>query len=89
MGDARIAARFGKGPHISWVYHVPGMTKNWLSLSHITERGRLLWTRIKVFNKVSGRCSPVMEGKRMQSVYIMSAERAYVERTRRNETQDL
>ncbi|KAF7836005.1 Retrovirus-related Pol polyprotein from transposon TNT 1-94 [Senna tora] len=33
--------------------------------------------------------APIMEGRRVESVYVMSAQEAYVDKTRKNETADL
>ncbi|CAL8997356.1 unnamed protein product [Prunus brigantina] len=74
------------------VYHVPGMKKNLLSVAQLTSSGHyvLFGPRdVKVYRdlKISG--MPTMEGRRLESVYVMSAESAYVDKTRKNETADL
>ncbi|KAL5769820.1 hypothetical protein ACOSP7_013974 [Xanthoceras sorbifolium] len=74
------------------VYHVPGMKKNLLSVAQFTSSGHYVLfgpQDVKVFRdlKISGK--PTMEGRRLESVYVMSAESAYVNKTRRNETADL
>ncbi|KAG8495890.1 hypothetical protein CXB51_007509 [Gossypium anomalum] len=44
---------------------------------------------VKVFENVKVSGTPTMEGKRMESVYVMSVETAYVDKTKKNETTDL
>nr|CAD1822543.1 unnamed protein product [Ananas comosus var. bracteatus] len=74
------------------VYHVPGMKKNLLSVSQLTASGNYVVfgpQDVKVFRslKISG--IQIMEGKKVESIYVMSAESAYVEKTRKSETVDL
>ncbi|KAK4434384.1 hypothetical protein Salat_0601200 [Sesamum alatum] len=44
---------------------------------------------VKIYSNVEILSEPVMMGQRMESVYLMSAETAYVDKARRNETADL
>ena len=44
---------------------------------------------VKVYRDLKISETPTMEGKRLESVYVMSAESAYVDKARRNETTDL
>ncbi|KAE8708930.1 hypothetical protein F3Y22_tig00110332pilonHSYRG00561 [Hibiscus syriacus] len=44
---------------------------------------------VKVYRDVKISETPTMEGRRLESIYVMSAESAYVDRTRKNETSDL
>ncbi|KAE8724129.1 hypothetical protein F3Y22_tig00010869pilonHSYRG00008 [Hibiscus syriacus] len=44
---------------------------------------------VKVYRDVKITETPTMEGRRLESIYVMSAESAYVDRTRKNETSDL
>ncbi|KAM1055282.1 hypothetical protein FF1_028852 [Malus domestica] len=44
---------------------------------------------VKVYRDLKISEIPTMEGRRLESVYVMSAESAYVDRTRKNETSDL
>ena len=74
------------------VYHVPGMKKNLLSVPQLTSLGNyvLFGPRdVKVYRHLKILGTPTMEGRRLQSVYVMSAETAYVDKTRKNETTDL
>ena len=74
------------------VYHVPGMKKNLLSVAQLTLSGHyvLFGPRdVKVYRDLKISETPIMEGQRLESVYVMSAESAYVDRTRKNETTDL
>uniref|UniRef100_A0A2N9I9Z4 Kinesin motor domain-containing protein n=1 Tax=Fagus sylvatica TaxID=28930 RepID=A0A2N9I9Z4_FAGSY len=74
------------------VYHVPGVKKNLLSVAQLADSGN--WVLfgpkdVKVYKEIVVIGTPTMEGQRMESVYVMSAESAYVDKTRKNETVDL
>ncbi|KAE8655616.1 hypothetical protein F3Y22_tig00117021pilonHSYRG00028 [Hibiscus syriacus] len=74
------------------VYHVPGMKKNLLSVAQLTSSGHYVLfgpQDVKVYRDVKITETPTMEGRRLESIYVMSAESAYVDRTRKNETSDL
>ncbi|KAF7823800.1 Retrovirus-related Pol polyprotein from transposon TNT 1-94 [Senna tora] len=44
---------------------------------------------VKVYRDLKNLEEPVMKGRKSESVYVMSADSAYVDKTRRNETIDL
>ena len=44
---------------------------------------------VKVYEDLKITGTPTMEGRRLESVYVMSVEFAYVDRTRKSETVDL
>ena len=74
------------------VFYVPGMKKNLMTISQLTSVGNFVVfgpNDVKVYHnfKVSG--TPLIEGRRMDFIYVMSAETAYVNKTRKNETVDL
>ncbi|KAE8669328.1 tir-nbs resistance protein [Hibiscus syriacus] len=74
------------------VYHVPGMKKNLLSVAQLTSSGHYVLfgpQDVKVYRDVKISETPTIEGQRLESIYVMSAESAYVDRTRKNETSDL
>ena len=74
------------------VYHVPGLKKNLLSVLQLTVEGKYMLfgpEGVAIFRKLKVIGTPIMEGRRRQSVYVLSAESAYVDKTRRNETGDL
>jgi hypothetical protein len=74
------------------VYHVPGMKKNLLSVAQLTLSGHYVLfgpQDVKVYRDLKISETPIMEGQRLESVYVMSAESAYVDKTRKNETTDL
>uniref|UniRef100_A0A2N9H8C5 GAG-pre-integrase domain-containing protein n=1 Tax=Fagus sylvatica TaxID=28930 RepID=A0A2N9H8C5_FAGSY len=74
------------------VYHVPGMKKNLLSVAQLTLSGHYVLfgpQDVKVYRDLKISETPIMEGQRLESVYVMSAESAYVDKTRKNETVDL
>ncbi|KAE8734204.1 PLAC8 family protein [Hibiscus syriacus] len=69
-----------------------GMKKNLLSVAQLTSSGRYVLfgpKDMKVYRDVKISERPTMEGRRLESIYVMSAESAYVDRTRKNETSDL
>lgn len=74
------------------VYHVPGIKKNLLSVSQITSTGNYVLfgpEDVKVYQDVKISGKPKMERRKVESVYVLSAESAYVDITRKNETADL
>jgi hypothetical protein len=74
------------------VFHVPGMKKNLMSVAQLTSSGQYVLfgpQDVKVYRDLEVHGDPVMMGQRMESVYVMSAETAYVDKARRNETADL
>ncbi|KAH1074467.1 hypothetical protein J1N35_026795 [Gossypium stocksii] len=69
-----------------------GMKKNLLFVAQLTSAGHHVWFSpqgVKVFKNVKVSGTPTMEGKRMESVYVMSTETTYVNKTKKNETIDL
>ena len=78
--------------HLQNVYYVPGMKKNLLSVSQITKSGRYVVfgpEDVKIYDKLKIIREPMLKGRHLESIYVMSAESAYVEKTRKNETVDL
>nr|TKS00816.1 hypothetical protein D5086_0000179600 [Populus alba] len=74
------------------VYHVPGMKKNLLSVSQLTSaRHYVLFgpQDVRVYHNLEVTEEPLMKGQRRESVYVMSVETAYIDKTRKNETPDL
>jgi len=74
------------------VYHVPGMKKNLLSVSQLTSAGHYVLfgpQDVRVYHNLEVTEEPLMKGQRRESVYVMSAETAYIDKTRKNETPDL
>lgn len=74
------------------VYHVPGMKKNLLSVAQLTFSGHFVLfgpQDARIFHDLEIKEEPTMKGERLNSVYVMSAETAYIDKTRKNETADL
>ena len=74
------------------VYHVPGIKKNLLSVSQLTTSGKYVLfgpEDVKVYEDIKITGKPIIEERRVYSVYVLSAESAYVDKTRKNETTDL
>uniref|UniRef100_A0A2N9HGS9 GAG-pre-integrase domain-containing protein n=1 Tax=Fagus sylvatica TaxID=28930 RepID=A0A2N9HGS9_FAGSY len=93
IGETLIIPRFNtKQVPLEQVYHVPGVNKNLLSVAQQADSGN--WVLfvpkdVKVYKEIVVIGTPTMEGQQMESVYVMSAESAYVDKTRKNETVDL
>jgi len=74
------------------VYHVLGMKKNLLSVSQLTSSRHFVLfgpQDVRVYHSLEIAEEPLMKGQRLESVYVMSAETAYIDKTRKNETADL
>ena len=74
------------------VYHVPSIKKNFLSVSELTISGSYVLfgpEDVKVYQDVKIIGKSTIEGRRVESVYVLSAESAYVDKTRKNEMTDL
>ncbi|KAL4282412.1 hypothetical protein GQ457_03G013080 [Hibiscus cannabinus] len=74
------------------VYLVPGLKKNLLSVPQLTAVGNYVLfgpEDVSIFQKVEVIGTPIVKGRRTISVYVLSAESTYVDKTRKNETVDL
>nr|GMC49313.1 Retrovirus-related Pol polyprotein from transposon TNT 1-94 [Ipomoea batatas] len=74
------------------VYHVPGMKKNLLSVSQLTSSGHFVLfgpQDVKIYRDLEIKKEPVVSGRRLESIYVMSAETAFVDKARKNEIVDL
>ena len=93
IGKTTIVPRYSPNEvPLQGVYHVPGMKKNLLSLAQLTSSGHYVLfgpQDVKVYEDLKIAGTPTMEGQKLESVYVMSAESAYVDKTRKNETADL
>ena len=66
------------------VYHVLGMKKNLLSIAQLTSLGQFVLfgpQDVKVYCDLKISKKPIMEGRRLESTYMMSIETAYVDKT--------
>ena len=93
VGDSVFALKSSnKNCVLKDVYHVPNMKKNLMSVSQITSSGNFVIfgpNDVKVYKDLHILGTPYMEGKRKDSIYVMTAQDTYVDRTRKNETADL
>lgn len=93
IGKTVINPRFSPNEiKLEDVYHVPGMKKNLLSVSQLTTSGNYVvfgLEDVKVYQSLKPIGTPIMKGRRLESIYIMTAEMDYVDKTRKNETADL
>ena len=63
------------------IYHVPRMNKNLLSVSQLTDSGNYDLFRsndVKVYQNLKVTSIPIIEGKRLESIYIMPTKTTYV-----------
>ncbi|KAL3519833.1 hypothetical protein ACH5RR_017982 [Cinchona calisaya] len=92
IGNVTILPRYNSHQvELQHVYHVPGMKKNLLSVSQLTAFDNFVLfgpDEIKVYqnDKIIG--TPIIQGKRLEIVYVMSAQEANVDKARKNETTD-
>ncbi|KAF2320714.1 hypothetical protein GH714_030269 [Hevea brasiliensis] len=71
--------------------HMTGMKKNLLSVAQLTSSGHFVLfglQDVKMYRDLKISEKPMMKGRRLKSVYVMSVELAYVDKTRRNEQQN-
>ncbi|GKV12767.1 hypothetical protein SLEP1_g23879 [Rubroshorea leprosula] len=74
------------------VLHVSGMKKNLLSVAQLTAPENYVVFEpedVKVYQQLKIEGTPIMKGEKKNSVYVMSVETAYVDRTSKNDTADL
>lgn len=74
------------------VYHVPRMKKNFISVLQITSSGNYVVfgpQDVKVYKRFKPICAPLLEGRKLESVYVMTAQTTYVDKTHKNETTNL
>lgn len=74
------------------VYHVSGMKKNLLSISQLTTDGNYVVLdpeNVNVYAHFETSSQPIAQGHRSNSLYVMSAETAYIDKTKRNKNVDL
>ncbi|CAN1849719.1 Retrovirus-related Pol polyprotein from transposon TNT 1-94 [Linum perenne] len=93
VGKTKIALDSNpRSVQLDEVYHVPGIKKNLISITQLTEPGNYVLfspNDVKVYKELKVIGTPFMEGVKREAMYVMSMESAYVDRARRNETADL
>ncbi|KAM2548849.1 hypothetical protein TB1_013282 [Malus domestica] len=93
IGKAIVTPRYNSNQvPLQDVYHVPRMKKKLLFVAQLRSSGHYVLfgpQDVKVYRDIKISEIPTMKGRRLESVYVMSAESAYVDRTRKNETSDL
>ena len=93
IGATLITPRFNaEQVPLEQVYHVPGVKKNLLSVAQLADSSN--WVLfgpkdVKVYKKIVVIHTPMIEGQRLEFIYVMSTESAYVDKTRKNEIVDL
>lgn len=90
VGSAVCAPKLGKDIILlQYVYHAPLIKKNLLFVSQFAAAGNYILfgpNDVKIYKKLQIFGTPTMEGIIIESIYVMSAETAYVDKTRKNET---
>ncbi|KAH0661325.1 hypothetical protein KY284_026256 [Solanum tuberosum] len=74
------------------VYHLPSMKKNLLSVAQLTSSGHYVLfgpQDVRIYRDLEVKEELVIKGQRLNSIYVMSAEIAYIDKTRKNEMADL
>ncbi|KAH0661929.1 hypothetical protein KY284_026860 [Solanum tuberosum] len=69
-----------------------GMKKNLLSVAQLTSSGHYVLfgpQDVRIYRDLEVKEEPVIMGQRLNSIYVMSAETAYIDKTKKNETADL
>ncbi|XP_022023791.1 uncharacterized protein LOC110924058 [Helianthus annuus] len=93
IGDVVFPSKTeGKELVLTYVYHVPGMRKNLLSVPQMTDAGKYVVfgpNDVRVFEKFETPSKPILQGHRRESVYVLSAETTYVEKTKNSQIVDL
>ncbi|KAL3534587.1 hypothetical protein ACH5RR_003048 [Cinchona calisaya] len=93
VGKTMLSPRFNNEEvQLLNVYHVPGLKKNLLSVLQMARSGNFVvfgLDDVKVYRKITVIGDPIMEGRQVESVYVMSAQEAYIDKTRKNEMADL
>ncbi|KAJ0601440.1 putative RNA-directed DNA polymerase [Helianthus annuus] len=93
VGEVCFPAERGQTEFVmSDVFHVPGMKKNLFSVPQVTSTGKYVLfgpTDVKIFEKFETKSVPILQGKRNDTVYVLSAESTYVDKAKQNQTADL
>ncbi|KAL4272543.1 hypothetical protein GQ457_13G024990 [Hibiscus cannabinus] len=92
VGKTTLPSNDSQQLQLEKVYLVPGLKKNLLSVPQLTATGNYVLfgpEDVSIFQKVEVIGTPIVKGRRTASVYVLSAESAYVDKTRKNETADL
>lgn len=93
VGDVAFSSSFDRKEVIlENVYHVPGMGKNLFSVPQITSTGKYVLfgpDQVSVYEDFETPSVPVLSGHRRDTVYVLSAEAAYIEKTKNTQSVDL
>ena len=92
--EGNVKVKAVQGPvNLTSVYHVSGMTKNLISVSQLTNSGRYVLfgpNDFKILENVKSiDGNTVLSGKRVNSLYVLSANEAFVEKTSRQDKASL
>jgi hypothetical protein len=81
-----------RGLKLSDVYHVPGMKKNLLSVPQLTAEGKYVLfgpNDVRVYKEFETTSVPILKGHKDETIYVLSAEHAFVEKTKDTQNADL
>lgn len=92
-GHFEVDISNNRGVSLKDVYHVPGLKKNLASVSQITDAGRYVLfgpENVQILSNIKHIEADVLfTGRRKESLYVLSASDAYVEKTCKNESATL
>ncbi|KAH7843402.1 hypothetical protein Vadar_016136 [Vaccinium darrowii] len=92
-GTVKVNASNAGCVTLNSVYHVPGMTKNLVSVSQISNSGKYVLfgpDDVKVLSNIRNMEADILlEGKRVKSLYVLSASDAYIEKTSKQDNASL
>ncbi|KAD2394436.1 hypothetical protein E3N88_41413 [Mikania micrantha] len=93
IGDVVFSSEGGKQDLVlKNVYHVPGMRRNLISVSQMTEEGSFVVfgpKDVRVFKNIETSSVPILKGRKSETMYVLNTESAYVEKTKGNQTTEL
>lgn len=93
VGDAMFPTSTNqKEVKLDNVFHVPSMGKNLFSVPQITATGKYVLfgpNQVCVFDDFKTPSIPILSGHRRDSVYVLSAEAGYIEKTNNTHSVDL
>lgn len=93
LGDVRFPSGSGGNDlTLKNMYHVPGVKKNLLSVQQITSDGHYVLFSpkdVKIFKEFETKSVPILQGHKTETVYVLSAETAYLDRVKGSQSADL
>lgn len=92
LGDVRFSSESGDSElTLKKVYHVPGVKKNLISVPQLTSDGNYVLfgpNDVKIFKHFETKSIPILQGHKTETVYVLSAESAYLDRVKGSQCAD-